>query len=280
MVTDLTEPPGDWGPRRPDWNTIVLDNMVDMGDLPPDLSARAAELQERANVLAAVQAVSLTPSIEDLVLTEAPFGLWQESRMAATSLPPARFRMSWLGKAGCGNGTLPRWMAAAEPHPPDAPVYMQAPGAAVFTNILHQLPWTAGRLPWPLVGCHLEHDGGDGAGRPLPGRAVRADLLARRQQSRHLRSRQRPARLGRQDDRWTKVTASGLSADHSGARYMAWMALGGTRAKIPDAILNIVGTTRVLGVPRGSHALPEASPNMLKLAQALCAQVIPRSSVA
>lgn len=276
VVTDLTEPPGDWGPRRPDWNLYVLDDMVDSGDLPSDSTLHDQEITARAEVLAAVQTVSLTQSVKDLVLTDVPFGLWQPNPGCDFS-SICKVSDVLAGTPGCGNGTPPRWLAAASPAPdPSAPVYMQAPGAAVFTNICINCHGPQADSHGLLSDAISNMTGGtarvadfrDGLFGPVgaPG-ANRATIFG-------------PANDQLDADGKTtigaKLAASGLTADDWGARYMAWMALGGTRAKIPDAILNIVGTTRVLGVSRGTHAIPAASPNMLKLAQALCSQVIPQ----
>jgi len=276
VVTDLTERPGDWGPRRPDWNSFLLDNTVDMGDLPPDAVLRAQELLERANVLAAVRSVSLTQSIKDLVLTDAPFGLWQ-LKDGCNFSGICKVSDVMAGKSGCGSGTPPRWLTVnGAPPAADAPVYMLAPGAAVFTNI--------------CINCHgpqADSHGllSDAISNMTGGTARVADFRDGLFGLVSSPGSNRAAIFGPGNDQvdadgkttiGAKIMASGLTADDWGARYMSWMALGGTRAKIPDAILNIVGTTRVLGVPRGAHAIPSASPNMLKLAQALCAQVIPQ----
>jgi hypothetical protein len=63
---------------------------------------------------------------------------------------------------------------------------------------------------------------------------------------------------------WTSVTD-----DDRAARYMPWMALGGTSVQIPVAILQLVAITKVVGQPR---VLPASSlsANMLSEAKALC----------
>ncbi|HEY4184380.1 MAG TPA: hypothetical protein VGP07_04890 [Polyangia bacterium] len=280
VVTDLTEPPGDWGPRRPDWNSVILDNRVDMGDLPQDANLQKQELQSRADVLAEIQTVSLgqnatpTQTLRDLILTEVPFGLWQQKAGCDFSAS-CKVSEVMAGKPGCGTA-VPRWLKQANPAPAaDAPVYMQAPGAAVFTNI--------------CINCHgpqADSHGllSDAISNMTGGTARVADfrdglfgVVSAPGSNRARIFGPADTQLG-SDGSTTigaQVAASGLTADDWGARYMAWMALGGTRAKIPDAILNIVGTTRILGAPRAAHSIPAASPNMLKLAQALCAQVIP-----
>jgi hypothetical protein len=56
---------------------------------------------------------------------------------------------------------------------------------------------------------------------------------------------------------------------------MAWMALGGTRSKIEPMILNLIGTTAVLGEARGTGGNPDSpDANMLSIAKKLCAETL------
>jgi hypothetical protein len=68
------------------------------------------------------------------------------------------------------------------------------------------------------------------------------------------------------------LAASSATADDWGARYMSWMALGGTSAPIPRLILNLVGRSVVAGSTR-SNPLVDAgsvSANMLEAARLAC----------
>src|SRR4029077_3302818 len=58
-----------------------------------------------------------------------------------------------------------------------------------------------------------------------------------------------------------------------GARYLAWMALGGTKKQIPPDLLQVVAATPVVGTPR-QRVSGSASANMLQLAQKLCTNVL------
>jgi hypothetical protein len=54
------------------------------------------------------------------------------------------------------------------------------------------------------------------------------------------------------------------------------MPRGGTDQRLPEAVLNIVATTRVLGKGRASNKIdPKGSPNMLELARELCSHTLP-----
>ena len=67
---------------------------------------------------------------------------------------------------------------------------------------------------------------------------------------------------------------AGVSGETWAARYLGWMALGGTNAPIPRVVLQAVGRTEVLGVKRPGFHL-EASPNMLAVPKELCRGVLP-----
>jgi hypothetical protein len=63
--------------------------------------------------------------------------------------------------------------------------------------------------------------------------------------------------------------------DDIARRYLPWMALGGTKTKIPIPILNLVAATPVLGVTR-PEAPPVVNANMLETARALCRSIVTR----
>ena len=126
VITDLTDPPGDWYPRRPDWETVIVDDMVDMSNLPTDAAGKATELQARKDVLGQVRSASLTQQLRDLALTEIPYGLWEQSPGCDFSSVPK--------VADIPAASRPRWMIESQPDP-TAPVYMQSPALAVFNNI-------------------------------------------------------------------------------------------------------------------------------------------------
>jgi len=252
VITDLTDPPGDWYPRRPDWDTVVVENMVDMTGLPTSVADKAAELQVRREVLDGVRGVTLTDELKAFVLTDRPYGLWQSN-------PGCDF--SSVPKAGdIAASERPRWMATTAPAA-DAPVYMQSPALAVFNNICFNCHGPQADARGLLADAIMNMTGGtarvanfrDGLFGPVsaPG-ANRSRVFG------------------------PDAITAGITADDMAGRYMSWMALGGTQAKIPISILNIVATTRILGTPRSSQHLTAAgSPNMLKLAQELCSQVLP-----
>jgi hypothetical protein len=68
-----------------------------------------------------------------------------------------------------------------------------------------------------------------------------------------------------------------VMSDDLAARYMAWMALGGTQVIIPKAFLTILGQTPVFGVVRPVGLAPPKSANMLSLARDMCMAVLTSS---
>jgi hypothetical protein len=67
-----------------------------------------------------------------------------------------------------------------------------------------------------------------------------------------------------------------FASEEAAARYMGWMALGGTQRTIPQSILAIVGNSDVLGVPR--PLAPPRDANMLSTAKDLCGAVLAPST--
>jgi len=252
VVTDLTDPLGDWYPRRSTWDQVLVKDVVDMSDLPVSADTRALELEARQTVLDQIEGATLTPELRTFVLGEVPFGLWQSSAACDFSSVP---------KVGdFPPAARPHWMVATAPAE-TAPVYLQSPGAAVFTNICINCHGPQADSKGLLADALSNMTGGTGRVANF-----RSGLFGPVQSPGSNRTRvfgpfatQAPVAVGTDD--WA-------------ARYMAWMALGGTLIHVPDALLNIVATTPVVGVRRSRHLAATVSPNMLKLAQALCAQVL------
>jgi mono/diheme cytochrome c family protein len=251
VVTDLTDPLGDWYPRRSTWDQVLVKDVVDMSDLPVSADTQALELEARQNVLDEIELSTLTPELRTFVETEVPFGLWQANPSCTFASIP---RVADIPVA-----SRPEWMIAAAP-PETAPVYMQSPGSAVFMNI--------------CINCH---------GPEADSQGLLADALSNMTGGTGRVANFRHGLFGpEQTPGANRVRVFGpfatqtppVTGDDWAARYMAWMALGGTLVHVPDALLNIVATTPVVGVRRSHHLAATISPNMLKLAQALCAQAL------
>ena len=242
VVTDTTDPVGDWVPRGSTWKSFLVDHQ-----LPPltneTLDALIDDLPD----------VTLTDPVRAALTAEVPFGLWdQKSGCAFNGVPTAG---SFQGDQ------RPAWMDLAMADPA-APVYLESAGEAVFTNI--------------CINCH---------GPQADAKGLLADEVALMTGGSARVANFRTGLFGPADSPGANrarvfgdpsmVPLGTGSPDDYGARYMAWMALGGTSKFIPQGLLNIVGTTPVVGEARASTRLETAaSPNMLELAQELCVHTL------
>jgi mono/diheme cytochrome c family protein len=297
VVTDLTETPGAWGPRRSDWyltckagdTTCKCGVLVDSAcekdacgctacgsdceycssassgcaescwapDLPPidpldpDRVAKAKRQEVERQVIDTLGNLRFTPGLTAFATTPLPFGLWQDKPGCSFDDVPK--------VADFAGEDRPRWMDAADAKPARA-VYEVLPGGAVFQMICinchgpnadskSRLADTVQTLTGGQTRIANLRDGFFGP-HELPGTA-RADVFGA------------PARR------------LGLESDELAARYLVWMGLGGTQRPIPQAVLNLVGRTEVLGTPRPAGFAVTASANMLAVAQELCRYVVP-----
>jgi hypothetical protein len=204
----------------------------------------------------------------------------------------------FTGDGGSGASRL-NWMGLLPPDTPQSsPVYRELPGGAVFKMICincHGPDVNAdGRLAFNLGimtgGAAQVADWKDGMFGPAsaPGtninnifgtsamNAIYAGVPKDLQgEVPPVASQDIAADLALWKTQWTGPTASGLTitADDRAARYMTWMALGGTSVQIPEEILEIVAVTKVLGSQR-VVPLQSLSANMLSQAKALCMNLV------
>ncbi|HKQ71833.1 MAG TPA: hypothetical protein VJT73_20960, partial [Polyangiaceae bacterium] len=252
VVTDLTDSQGDWAPRRPDWPTQIV-------TIPP-LPAGTENLaligtNEVANML---QSVKLEGShLKEFVQDELPFGLWQTHEDCDFSSTPkaSQFKENKDDeRAG--------WMREPEVViDPNAPVYIEHPGAAVFNLI--------------CVNCH---------GPEADSRGRQADILMTMTGGRTRVANLRDGLFGPVGNPGSQRASafsetiqidegkatSPVGADDMAARYLAWMGSGGTNSVIPPAILQIVANTEVLGQKRSQWSYAAGDANMLGVAKELC----------
>jgi mono/diheme cytochrome c family protein len=244
VITDLTEPPGDWYPRRSDWDKVLVQGQID-----PSLSP--ADLKAQQDLVALLQNVTLDSAIRNLATTEVPFGLWEEKTGCDFSKDPNVSQFTGAAR--------PAWMDKAHA-PADAPVYMESPGAAVFTTV--------------CINCH---------GPKADSHGLLSDAIMMMTGGDARVANLRDGLFGPvMNPGGNRMRVFGPSAtpvattDDWASRYLAWMTLGGTQRRLPPALLNIVAATRVFGVSRASNQIsPTGSPNMLKLAKELCLNVLP-----
>ena len=240
-VTDLTNPPGEWFPRRPDWHKVLVEL---------DLTGLNATLEERVQML---QQITVTDALRELALKEVPFGLWQARPECDFSAVPTLREL--------GGDARPLWADIAPP-PEDAPVYMVSPGAQVFTTICSH--------------CHGPQ--ADSAGRLA---ATIADMTGGQTRVANLRDGIfGPVGSAGENRERVFATAAGTSTSASAsdwaARYLVFMGLGGTQRTIPKPALQTIRNGTVLGVARTNPgALNVTDANMLSVPIALCKAVLP-----
>lgn len=243
VVTDLTDAAGDWYPRRPDWQDVLVKGR-------PDPTLTPTELQRWQGVLAGLRDARITAELKSFVLGQVPFGLWKFKPECDFSAVP---------RAGSLTGPdKPTWLDVAKPAS-DAPVYLQSPGSAVFGMI--------------CINCH---------GPQADSRGIQADAVSLMTGGETRVANLREGLFGPSAQPGANRTrvfgpsvSDGLTTDDWAARYMAWMALGGTRRAIPSSILAVVGTTPVVGQQRFQLASDQGSPNMLQKAVTLCLGTLP-----
>ncbi|HVZ71343.1 MAG TPA: hypothetical protein VHJ20_03125 [Polyangia bacterium] len=250
---DDTDPPGDWFPRRPDWQDAIVNPNIpafvtaakNAQNLTPD------EVIDLTNVLQALGSVKLTADVRAALTEQVPFGLWDTTK--------AGCNFAGVPTAGSFTGaSKPSWMDV-KPPAPTAPVYMQSAGAAVFTSICfncHGLNadskgLLAEEISTLTGGDARVADFRDGLFGPVSMPGANRDRVYG------------PA---------AATLGAGYTSDDVASRYLAWMALGGTAKHLPTDVLTQVSQAPVLGTLR-SNIAPQGTPDMLRLGLQLCSQV-------
>jgi mono/diheme cytochrome c family protein len=262
VATDLSNAAGAYTPRRSDWAPYLVSGTTP--PKPPTCSAVASGVEgaydDQLNAISLDQTATLDTTFRAFSTTPRPMGLWQQK-------PGCHFG-SQKTVADYTGASRARWMDYSIPNgqaapPPTAPVYEETAGAEVFKMI--------------CINCHGKR--ADGNGFIAQNLALLTGGLARVADFRdglfgppespdsNLDLAFGPASLP------PNVSASwtGVTDDDRGARYMVWMALGGTQILIPQDVLNIVSVTPVFGIPR---QLAATSANMLASAKGLCATLL------
>ncbi len=283
VVTDLTLPSGPYAPRQTIWPQVLVEQQV-----PPlpttDCTGSGLTLAHDDEVAA----VGLLPNITldqirgtdgtGYAATPLPFGIWT---------PPAGCKLPSSVKLAKDpeftGANRPHWMTVANPLP-TAPVYEELPGAAVFKMICINCHGpnadSNGRLAVNLAtltgGQAQVADFRDGLFGPAsaPDSNINTVFNEAAVDNAYADWMKAPVPpnlppLATAQADWTGASSSPITADDRAARYMPWMALGGTSVNIPEPILQIVAATSVLGVPRYVPAA-QLSANMLSQAKALC----------
>jgi len=271
--TDTSDPPGPWLPRQAEWNDVLVKHVYSVfGDKDADSLADIKTVVEMLNPSAGptTSGAHLTQALGTFANAPFAYGLWKNSSACASKLASHGFKTlgSYTGASRM------RWMDIPQPTPgktlpaptdftvtPDqnagAYVYSELPGAAIYNMV--------------CVNCHGPQ--ADSHGRQADTLQIMTGGDARVANFRDGLFGPVSA-PGSNLERVFGVTGtdggvpSGLTPYDWAARYMAFMALGGTTKLIPQPILNVVSNTPIFGVPR---AIPQVgSANMLGTVQYLC----------
>jgi mono/diheme cytochrome c family protein len=272
VVTDLSQPVQQWSPLRVDWTTYLVDR-----DFPANATLACSDsnqatadkaLAEQETAVDLLQSASLD-DIRSFATKTFPMGLWQKK-------PGCDF--SKQHKVSDYSGAeRPHWMDnPAANAAPDAPVYSELPGAAVFNLICINCHGPLANGRGRLADNLLTMTGGNARVADLRnGLFGPVDSPGSNRQAYGFPLPAPDAGVGAPDADIAGALAAwtGVSLDDRAARYLAWMALGGTDVTIPQPILTIVANTSVLGV----HPVIDSSSisaNMLAVARSTCLSLL------
>jgi mono/diheme cytochrome c family protein len=248
---DDTDVPGPWFPRNPLWNPGIVDptqisEVVHQTITQPTDTQGIADL---TRVLEELQTIQITDDLRNQLLKENPAGLWDASKPACD--------FSGIPKVGDFTGTeRPDWMDLAKA-PAMAAVFMETPGAAVFTTICYNCHGVKADSKGLLANAITNLTGGDGRVANFRDGLFGpvSDPGANR------------TRVFKEFADKLKVTPDDLAV-----RYVAYMALGGTQKHLPQDVLREVAQAPVFGALRKNLSIL-GSADMLQVGLALCNQI-------
>lgn len=249
LNTDATEAPGPWVPRRNiEWKGVLVDGKAPEGDANKAEQQRLIDLMKSSDL-------RITDAFKTWATTPRPFTHWNNPEQCS-----ANFQANPQPTIATLPSPKPRWTerSPAKDHP-NNPIFSVSPGAAVFFNV--------------CINCH----GPTGNGQSVLAATIAA-LTGRTTQVANLAG----GVLGpidapgtnRQNVFGTTATQLGLTVDDLAARYLVWMALGGTQKRLPAASLLAVANTFIAGQRRPGDPTV-GSANMLETGHQLCRVALP-----
>jgi mono/diheme cytochrome c family protein len=249
VVTDPTEVPGDWKPRRADWADFIL-------NLAPDRVALLDDDKREALAVLTKSDLRVSDDFRAFALHELPLALWDTQNGACDQLLAAEPTPS----AFAGDDAM-RWLTGTTA---SDPVYTTSIGATVFTQICRNCHGSQADGQSTLANTLLNLTGGVSRVADLHDGLFGPDCTTHPSDGCTAGSF-RPAIFG------DSASQLGLQTDDLAGRYLAWMALGGTEKPIPDAVLVQVANAPAFGVARqGTGNAPPPSANMLAAARQHC----------
>lgn len=249
----------DWGAEAPNFTDLAPPVGIpdrphffeeDFSEVKGEFRPRGGDWQKDMLQSKYSDILAFEPSAElsRFVATEVPFDFWQEK-------PECDF-----GDAALPDGELPSWMSPeVRPDGDLRRLYYTLPGAAVFGAICSNCHGLRGTAESNLASTIAGLTGGktrvanwaQGLFGPTSAPLTNLELFERE-------SLADETRLG----------------DSGAAKYLMFMALGGTEALIPAAALRQVASAQVASQPRLGDVASFATANMLELAREICANTI------
>ncbi|HEX2730061.1 MAG TPA: hypothetical protein VHM70_00595 [Polyangiaceae bacterium] len=280
--TDLTQPALDhWEPRRPDWAQVLMcgNGKVDLGDpaITTDdeecddgplgstecsisckkVNCSADDLSDEdqkkcvpttrtaaeALTVELLQNIKLTDQFRELALGERPMTFWEKK-------PKCDLKDLPTGDTYTGPGPV-AWITTSKKYgkPTDLPLYFQSPGEALFSSV--------------CANCH-------GPKADSTGRQATTVALMSGGETRVANLRDGLLGQGHIQAQFGNWSSAEASPTDLAARYVSWMALGGTLRRIPEPVLTMVRKTKIYGQTRVFADYGVATPNMLEQAVRLC----------
>jgi mono/diheme cytochrome c family protein len=245
VITDASDPPGDWFPRRVDWSTALVDHQI------TNTFLKGEDLEDLTDIVNALGGAHLDQATQTVLKQPVPFGIWKDKPQCMNALSQVPTADTYTG------ASRPAWMDLTGASSTDH-VYSQTPGAAIFTTICFNCHGPQADSKGLLADEITLMTGGDARVANL-----RDGLFGPASAPGMNRSRV----FG------DAAAAAGATADDFAARYLAWMALGGTEKHLPQTILDQVSTAPVLGQYRGGKLELAGTPDMLRLGLKLCSEI-------
>lgn len=262
---DFTEPVGDWQPRRLDWKEI-LSGKKDVlcadstGGDAEDGCQKSDRYLEEVAAIEELKEMTLTPELVKMALEEVPFAAWANDKEGKSCAPEGSKSFAELEAAQRRS-----WMPINDS---SQKVYFQSAGALIFKSVCAQCHGVRGDSEGVIAVKVNELSGGksrvanfrEGLFGPDP------------QKQDGLKSK------GSWGDNVKRIfgkatNGEGGSGEDWAARYMAWMALGGTRSEIPEVALTNVNGTKMFGKQRSSLS-KSVDGNMLGGAKEICKDLL------
>jgi mono/diheme cytochrome c family protein len=275
VVTDPTENPGPWVPRRPDYGVALFGDPPATGDMP---APQSDDLKVVVKIVGQGSIVYSQDFNDNFALLPRPLAYWNPAPQGATAdqLKACATALAAQKPASSYTGTdrlpwldshqVPAWWPAGSIPGANTPVYEASIAETVFNEI--------------CINCH---------GPNADGKSALADTLLELTGGSTRVADLRDGLLGptgaQAGDNRARVFAAeatlhNLTTDDVAVRYLAFMGLGGTEKPIPDSILQQVANTPVFGERRdwvGSP--PPATANMLATARSACLALAPTNTL-